>query len=137
MDDEMGLAAEVVRALQPYLQRMGDRALGKVEGKIGEAAEKNLAKLRDVIRAKLTARGEAKALERLEAAPNDADNQAGLRVAVKDAVAEDAAFAAQLKALLEAIPKTGGDQTATTIGDGNTTTQASGGNISINIGGRD
>lgn len=130
---EAGLAAGAVAALVPYAQMFGETAVEK----LGEAVPKAVGELYALVKGKLTARGEAKALERVEAEPNDADSQAGLRLAVKDAVAEDADFAATLSALLKALPKAdAGDQLAH-VGDNSRLIQQRGSGNTATISGGD
>jgi hypothetical protein len=87
------------------------------------------------LKGKLTGDHE-KALSRIEQEPQDADNQAALRVALKEAVRQDADFGAELEALLKALPKTAASQSANIVGDNDVVAQAVGSGISINVGDR-
>ncbi len=69
----------------------------------------------------------------LEKQPDDAANQAALRVQLKKPLEADPAFRAELGALVEEIKAKGGDQivqSASVTGDQNVTTQIAGsGNV--------
>jgi hypothetical protein len=131
MMDPATIATATVVALSPYLIEAAKGAGGKV----GEAAYDSVARLFKFLKSKLTG-GDEKALSRLEQEPQDADNQAALRVALKEAVRQDIDFGAELEALLKALPKTAASQSANVVGDNDVVVQAAGKNISTIVGDR-
>jgi hypothetical protein len=119
--DSITLAGTAVALVAPYLAEGGKELAKKVGGEAGQ----RIVKLYDRVKAKLTASG-AEALADLEKQPQDADNQAVLRVQLKKALEADPAFRAELATLVEEIKARGGDQiiqSANIIGDSNVTTQ--------------
>lgn len=127
MLDLTPLAAWAVAALAPYLAT----AAGKAAESLGESAAGALfAKLREKFATRPAA---AEALEDLQRAPDDADAQAALRVALKKALAADPELAAWLAAARDAAPD-GTTQTLSQTGDGNKSVQNSGDNSQISIG---
>lgn len=112
--DPATMAAMTVGALSPYLVEAAKGAAGKV----GEAAYEGGARLCKFLKAKLGG-GDEKALTRLELDPEDADNQAALRIVLKESLQQDAAFRNGLEALLKALPKNAASQSANVAGDAN------------------
>src|SRR5216684_2599701 len=99
--DPTTMAAATVAALSPYLIVAAKKAAEKV----GVATYEGGAKLLEFLKRKLTGGNEQKALSRVELDPEDADNQAALRVVLKESLQQDAAFRDELEALLKALPK--------------------------------
>ncbi len=126
------LAAKAVDYLLPYL----GEAAKSTAGKLGGAAVDGAVKLLTYLKGKLSGEAEKTAIADLEAAPEDADNQADVRKRLKRALAADPAFRDELAALLDKLPPPSTTQTMTTTGNDNTGVQASGSNISITTGGR-
>ena len=124
--DPATMATLTVAAVSPYLVEVAKGAAGKV----GEAAYERSAKLWKFLKSKLRG-GDVKALARIEGEPGNADNQAALRVVLREWVEQDPAFRDELAALLNALPKTAAHQSAVIVGDGNEVVQAAGTNISI------
>jgi hypothetical protein len=113
------MAAATVAALSPYLVE----AVKGAAGKVGEAAYESGAKLLRFLKGKLSGGDEQKALSRLEQEPEDADNQAALRVVLKESLKGNATFRDDLEALLKALPKNAVSQSATVVGDSNVVNQ--------------
>ncbi len=130
--DAVAIAETAVAALSPYLIELAKGAAGKA----GEAAYQGAAKLLDFLKRKLIGAGEQQALSRLELEPGEADNQAALRVALRESLERDAAFLKQLEALLKALPRAGTTQSANVAGSGNVVTQVAGDNIHTTVGDR-
>jgi hypothetical protein len=124
------LAAKAVEYLLPYL---GEAVKGAA-GKLGETAVDGALKLLDYLKGKLSSEDEKAAIADLEAAPQDADNQADLRHRLKRALAADPEFREELETLLSKMPPPLTSQTMTITGSDNTSVQASGNNISITTG---
>ncbi len=133
MSDEATLAAQAVEYLGPYLQKAGAKAAGKLGGAAADGALKLLGFFKD----KLKGEAPRAALADLEAAPEDADNQADLRKQLAKALAADTALCDELARLLAGLPAPAVDQDITITGDDNTAIQASGSHIKITTGGRD
>jgi hypothetical protein len=132
MMDPATMAAATVTALSPYLIE----AAKGTAGRVGEAAYEGGAKLLEFLRRKLTGGDGQKALSRFERDPVDADNEAALRVVLKELLQRGAAFQDQLEALLKALPKSATNQSANVIGDSNVVNQAAGKDINITVGDR-
>jgi hypothetical protein len=130
--DPATIAAATVTALSPYLIEVAKGAAGKV----GEAAYEGGARLFKFLKGKLTSGDEQKALSRIERGPEDADNQAALRVMLKESLQQDSAFRDELEALLKALPKTETSQSVNVLGDSNIVNQAAGQGINIAVGDR-
>jgi hypothetical protein len=119
------LAAAAVALLAPYLSQAateGAKTLGK------SAAEK-LASLYGKVKDRLASPAGQEALGDLEKAPDDEDTRAAVRKELKKRLAEDAAFAAELAALVEEIGGTPGQaitQTSTIMGDDGVNVQIAG-----------
>ena len=94
------LAAKAVEYLLPYLSEAVKGAAGKLGGAAVDGAVKLLGTLKD----SLAGEEDKAALADLEAAPEDADNQADLRKRLKQALAADPAFRDELAALLDKLP---------------------------------
>jgi hypothetical protein len=124
--DPVTMAAVTVAAVSPYLVEVAKGAAGKG----GEAAYASGAKLVKFLKSKLTGSDE-KALSRVEHEPENADNQAALRVVLREWVERDPASRDELAALLNALPKTAARQSTNIVGDSNEVVQAAGTNISI------
>ena len=119
---DAALAASAVAMLTPYVARGGE-ALAE---KLGEEVGSRLAQLWDAVKAKLGAAGAAKDVANFEGAPEDEDNQAGLRKELKKVLADDPAFQETLSALVAEIATKGGDrikQVLNVTGDQNTVVQ--------------
>jgi hypothetical protein len=130
--DPITMAAAAVTALSPYLIEAAKGA----GGKIGEAAYESAAKLFKFLKDKLRGQDEQKALARLEQAPGDSDNQAALRVVLKEALQRDATLCNELEPLLKAVPQNITGQSMNVAGDNNVSNQAAGQGISISVGER-
>jgi hypothetical protein len=131
MIDPTLLATTAVAALSPYFLEAAKGAAGKA----GEDAYAGGKKLFEWLKQKLT--GDAqKALERVEADPGNSDKQAALRVGLSEALEADSGLHTELASLLQSLPQVMGSQQSNQVGDGNTTAQALGKNIHINIGGK-
>ncbi len=128
--DPATMAAVTVAAVSPYLVEVAKGAAGKV----GEAAYEGSAKLWRFLKNKFTG-GDEKALARIEGEPENADNQAALRIVLKEWVEREPTFRDELAALLNALPKTAPQQFANVVGDDNVVVEAAGSNT-ISIGGR-
>jgi hypothetical protein len=126
------IAAAAVDALSPYLIEVAKGAAGKV----GEAAYAGGAKLFKFLKHKLTGGDEQKALSRVELDPEGVDNQAALRVVLKESLQRDVAFQNELEALLKALSKNITSQSANVVGDSNVVNQAAGKDINITVGDR-
>jgi len=127
--DPVTMATLAVTALSPYLIEAAKGAGGKA----GEAAYEEVAKLFRFLKEKLSGSNEQKALRRVEEHPEDPDNQAALRVVLKETLQRDQGFCGELEALLKSLPKTAASQLAIIVGNENVVTQAAGSGISINI----
>jgi len=127
--DPVTLATLAVTALSPYLIEAAKGAGGKA----GEAAYEGVGKLFRFLKDKLSGSDEQKALRRVEEHPEDADNQAALRVVLKETLQRDQGFCGELEALLKSLPKTAPSQSANVMGNENVVTQAAGSGISINV----
>ena len=89
------LAVAAINMIAPYLAKAGEAAAEKLGEGTAEAAGKVLGWLR----AKLGGRAK-EALDELEAAPADSDNQADLRKQLKKALEADPSLAEELRALI-------------------------------------
>jgi hypothetical protein len=127
--DPSAMAAATVAALSPYLIEAAKGAAGRV----GEAAYESGAKLMRFLKSKLSGGDKQNALSRLEQEPEDADNQAVLRVVLKESLRQDATFRDELEALLKALPTNAGGQSANVAGDSNVVNQTAGQNINIAV----
>jgi hypothetical protein len=130
--DPIAMAAATVTALSPYLIEAAKGA----GGKIGETAYESGARLFKYLKHKLTGREEQTALNRLEQEPEDQDNQAALRVVLKESLQRDGTLRNELEALLRALPENATSQSANVVGDSNMVNQAAGQDISITVGDR-
>jgi hypothetical protein len=130
--DPITMAGAVVTTLSPYLIEAAKGA----GGKIGEAAYESGPKLFKFLKDKLRGQDEQKALSRLAQTPEDQDNQAALRVVLKEALQRDGTLLSELEPLLKAIPQTASTQSMHIVGDDNVSTQAAGQGISISVGER-
>lgn len=128
--DPTAMAVATVTALSPYLIE----AVKGAAGKVGEAAYESGAKLFKFLKDKLSGQDEQKALSRLAQEPEDSDNQAALRVVLKESLQRDVALRNELEALLKALPKNAASQSANVVGDSNIVNQAAGKDININVG---
>jgi len=126
--DPITMAAATVTALSPYLIEAATGAVRKVD----EAAYESGARLFKFLKDKLTGKDEQSALSRVELDPEDADNQAALRVALKESLQRDGALRNEFEALLKAIFKNAASQSVNVAGDSNHVNQAAGRGI-INI----
>jgi len=127
--DPSVMAAAAVAALSPYLVEAAKGAGGKV----GEAAYASGVKVLRFLKGKLSGGDAQKALSRLEQEPEDADNQAALRVVLKESLRGDTTFRDELEALLKALPKNAVSQSANVVGDNNVVNEAAGQNIIIAV----
>lgn len=123
MTDPVTLAIAVVNVLSPYLV---DAAKAGAE-KIGEAAVGGAGKLFQTLKKRFTGPTEKEALVQLEAAPEEPDAQAALRLFLKKRLASDPDLVAELSGLVEqARPGVSIQQIANITGDGNSNVQISG-----------
>jgi hypothetical protein len=127
--DSASLAAATVAALSPYLAA----AAKKTAEKVGEATYENGAKLVKFLKRKLSGENDQKALSRVEENPEDADNQAALRVVLKESLQQDTTFQDELEALLNDLPENAMSLSANVVGDNDVVNQAAGQNINIAI----
>lgn len=124
--DIPALAASAVALLSPYLAKTSE-AFAK---KVGDAAFAGVGKLVARVREKL-----ADPVAELEAAPEDEDNRALLRIQLKKALQADPAFEKEIRALVEDVKAKGGDQVSQIMnvtGDNNQTYQITGSGNVIN-----
>ena len=128
--DPATMATLTVAAVSPYLVEVAKGAAGKV----GEAAYEGSAKLWKFLKSKLRG-GDEKALARIEGEPGNADNQAALRVALKEWVEREPTFRDELAALLNALPKPTAGQSASIVGDDNVVVQGRDISVGGSIGG--
>lgn len=123
MTDPATLATAVVTVLSPYLIEAAKAGAEK----IGEAAVGGAGKLYQTLKKRLTKPTEEEALVQLEAAPEEPDAQAALRLFLKKRLASDPDLVAELTGLVEqARPGVSIQQIANITGDGNTNVQISG-----------
>ena len=121
MTVEFTMAATAVAAVVPYLVEAGKEGAKTLGKEAAAGAVQLLGWLKD----RLTPGGR-EALAKLETAPDDADRQAALRVAVRDLLAADAGLRGELSRLLEAVPAAAIDQRLVQVGDHNTGVQVAG-----------
>lgn len=123
MIDPATLATAVVAVLSPYLVEVAKSGAKK----IGEAAVGGAGKLYQTLKKRLTGPTEEEALVQLEAAPEEPDAQAALRLFLKKRLAADSDLVSELTGLVEqARPGVSIQQIANITGDGNINTQISG-----------
>ena len=115
------LAADTVEALKPYF------SVAALEGakKLGPIVVERLAGLYTKLKTRLRSPAGQEALAELAKAPEDADAQGALRLALRKQLAEDPSFHADLAALVEEISRLqpAVAQTSTITGDGNLNAQ--------------
>ncbi|WP_114913237.1 hypothetical protein [Acidibrevibacterium fodinaquatile] len=124
--EPLSLAAAAIRALLPYLAKIGAGAATEIGKEAGGA-------LLGWLRAKLGERG-GKALADLADEPNNADKQTALREQLAEALQANPALARELVAMLPADARGTDIMTQTVSGAGAKGAQAkgSGNNITIN-----
>ena len=131
--DPTTLAAAAVAAIGPYLAK----AAGKAAEGIGEAAVAQGGKLFDKIRAHFAgAPAETRQLQDLQAAPQDALNQAAVQKLLRDALQADPALLKELTALVEPPAGAAGHFTVQSTSIGNVTQAGSIGTLNIGGNGR-
>ena len=130
--DPITKAAATVAALSPYLIEAAKGAGGKA----GEATFMGCSKLFKFLKDKLNGQDEQKALSRLAQEPEDLDNQAALRVVLKESLKRDLDLQNELNALLKTIPKAEASQSRSVVGDSNIVNQAADQDIDITVGER-
>jgi hypothetical protein len=118
------LAASAVALLAPFFQKAGEKAVEK----LGESAAGTLY---DALKVRLQSHAAHEALADMEKAPDDADAQAALRVALRKALEQDPELVQVLHGLV-AKAATGGQQINIT-GNANKTAQVSGTGNKVNI----
>jgi hypothetical protein len=106
--DPITLSATVVAALTPYFSKFVSAAGDKLATAAGEAASKGVTHLYEALKHRATGTPVEASLHDLERSPEDPDNQADLRKALRKLLAEDPGFAEQLRGLLPA-EGSGGD----------------------------
>src|SRR5262249_22127780 len=116
--DVAQIATIVVAAMAPYLAKGGEEIAKKFGGDLYAR-----------IKARLTSAAGQESVEALEQSPLDDDAQATVRLQLKKAMSEDAAFRELLEKLagqIEAERRESVVQASTTSGAGNATVQVSG-----------
>jgi phage shock protein A len=112
--DPITLSAAAVAALSPYLAKAGE----KLAESAGEAAWKGASRLYDALKRRVKGTAAEAPLADLEAEPDESDNQADLRKALRRLLADDPTFAAELAALLPDAASDGGATFHTSIQGG-------------------
>jgi hypothetical protein len=118
------LAVAAVAALAPYLSTAATEGAKK----LGAAAAERLAGLYDKVKGRLRSSAGQEALAEFAKAPEDADTQGALRLALRKQLEEDPSFHSELAALVEEISRLHPAvvQTSTITGNGNLNVQISG-----------
>ncbi len=118
------LAAAAVAALAPYLSAAATEGAKK----LGAAGAEQMAHLYDKVKTHLHSPAGQEALAELAKAPEDADAQGSLRLALRKQLSQEPSFHSELAALVEEIARSapGILQSSTITGDGNLNVQISG-----------
>jgi hypothetical protein len=124
------LATAAVALVGPYVAKGAEELAKKVGAEVGS----RVVKLWDALKAKLAGK---EALADFEKQPEDADQQASLRVQLRKALEADPEFRAEVTRLVEAIPteqRAAIQQIANVTGNQNVTPQIAGSGNQVTIG---
>lgn len=131
------LAALAVQLVTPYVQDAVKAGAGEAGKAIARASGTGAAALWQKLRARLSERGNEKAVARFEAEPGDAKRQGALELEIADALDADPALRTDVERLVKALGPgaTVAQQHQTVSGQGAVGAQVAGSGNSITVGG--